>query len=147
MKKEEGKNLSAQIEAGIDRLSSSIERIERVSEGVVRELVLKKLRRDAKELFSDTSAYEEKIGSAMLLLLQKLDIKEEIVRFKSHISQMRKLLLCDEPVGRRLNFLLQELHREATTIAAKSSQQEIIDETISMRAVLEQLREQVQNVE
>jgi len=146
MKKEEGKNLSAQIEAGLDKLSSSIERIENMAEGG-KKLVLEKLRQDAKELFSDVSISEERMGSAMLVLLQKMDIKEEIVRFRSHISQMRKLLLCDEPVGRRLNFLLQELHREATTIASKSSQQEIIDETISMRTVIEQLREQAQNVE
>ena len=83
----------------------------------------------------------------VVILIQKLDISEELDRIKSHIKEMKKVICRTDPVGRRLDFILQELAREANTLGAKSNNTEISAATIEMKVLLEQIREQVQNIE
>ena len=82
-----------------------------------------------------------------VMLADRSDISEEIVRLKSHISQMRDQLHADDEVGKRLDFILQEMNREANTILSKSSDLAISDAAIVIKTEVEKLREQVQNVE
>ncbi len=90
---------------------------------------------------------EQRIAAEVVLFADKGDITEEIVRFRSHLAQCRTLLGGDEPVGRRLDFLCQELNREANTIASKSRDELLGRLAIDMKSHLEKVREQVQNVE
>ena len=88
-----------------------------------------------------------RVEQEVTILIQKLDISEELDRIESHVKEMKKVLFRKEPIGRRLDFILQELARETNTLGAKSNNVEISAATIEMKVLLEQLREQVQNIE
>ena len=77
----------------------------------------------------------------------KASIDEEIIRLRSHINQLRKTLTLDEPIGRKLDFIVQEMNREANTIASKSTDLEITNKVIDIKNIIEKIREQVQNIE
>ena len=83
----------------------------------------------------------------LALIAQKLDVDEELDRLDSHITEIRDVLKKDEPVGRRLDFLMQELNREANTLASKSSDADTTKAAVEMKVLVEQMREQIQNVE
>jgi len=82
-----------------------------------------------------------------VILLQKMDVMEEIDRLKTHLNEVQFTLNKDEPIGRRLDFLMQELHREANTLSAKSIDAELTQHAIDIKVLIEQMREQVQNIE
>jgi uncharacterized protein (TIGR00255 family) len=90
---------------------------------------------------------ETRLLTEAALFAQRTDPSEEIVRFKSHIAKMRDYLALSEPVGRRLDFLCQEMLREANTLASKSSDVEITQAVVEIKGELEKVREQVQNIE
>ena len=81
------------------------------------------------------------------ILAERSDITEEIVRAASHLAQFRSLMLAEEPAGRKLNFLMQELNREFNTIGSKTDTSAIAHMVVDVKAELEKIREQVQNVE
>jgi uncharacterized protein (TIGR00255 family) len=90
---------------------------------------------------------EERVAQELALLVTRSDIREEIERLRAHIEQASELLQHGEPIGRRLDFLCQELNREANTLCAKSADIELTRIGMSLKAVIEQFREQVQNIE
>src|SRR6185295_5979047 len=90
---------------------------------------------------------EVRLAQEAVMLADRSDISEEIVRLKSHISQMRDVVRSDEEVGKRLDFILQEMNREANTILSKSSDISISDAAIVIKTEVEKMREQGQNVE
>jgi uncharacterized protein (TIGR00255 family) len=90
---------------------------------------------------------ESRLAQEAAIIAQKADITEELARLGSHVSQFRGLLSSDEPVGRRLDFILQEMNREANTISSKADDLRIINMAISMKAAIEKIREQVQNIQ
>ena len=81
------------------------------------------------------------------LLLQKIDVDEELDRLDSHLAEIRDAMRRDDAVGRRLDFLMQELNREANTLASKSADSETTKAAVELKVLIEQMREQVQNVE
>ena len=81
------------------------------------------------------------------MLLQRLDVDEELDRLTGHIAEIRRVTGAGEPAGRRLDFLMQELNREANTLASKAASQEISDCALELKLLIEQMREQVQNIE
>jgi uncharacterized protein (TIGR00255 family) len=81
------------------------------------------------------------------LQLGKLDVDEELDRLEAHVAEVRRVLTLDEPVGRRLDFLMQELNREANTLGSKSVATETTGVSVELKVLIEQMREQVQNVE
>jgi uncharacterized protein (TIGR00255 family) len=83
----------------------------------------------------------------MLLLAQKLDVAEELDRLSTHVEEVRQILTQTQPVGRRLDFLVQELHREANTLGAKSNHLDTTKSAIELKVLIEQIREQTQNIE
>jgi uncharacterized protein (TIGR00255 family) len=89
----------------------------------------------------------ERIEQELVLLLQRLDVAEELDRLNGHIDEARRTLAADEPAGRRLDFLLQEFNREANTLSSKSQDLETTRVAVEMKVVIEQMREQVQNIE
>ncbi len=89
----------------------------------------------------------ERLEQELALLAQKMDVDEELDRLRSHIEEVRKALDGAEPAGRRLDFLMQELNREANTLSSKSQDAETTRSAVDMKVIIEQMREQVQNVE
>ena len=125
------------IESFHDLLSSKIDRIQKDS--------LNKLKAKIEQMKEtvDPSRLEQE----SVLLIQKLDVTEELDRINAHLKEITNVLKREEPIGRRLDFLLQELMRETNTLSSKSTSKEVISISIEIKVVLEQIREQVQNIE
>ena len=94
-----------------------------------------------------TKLQEADLAREVLIMADKADIREEIVRLRSHFSQFQKLLGDEESQGRKLDFLIQELFREANTIGSKAGDAEIAQRVVDIKTIIEQMRELVQNVE
>ncbi len=90
---------------------------------------------------------EGRLEQEMVLMAQKLDVDEEMDRLETHLSEVRQVLDRDEPVGRRLDFLMQELNREANTLGSKSADSETTKASVELKVLFEQMREQIQNIE
>jgi uncharacterized protein (TIGR00255 family) len=90
---------------------------------------------------------QERVGQEVLLLLQRLDVDEELDRLVGHVEEARRTLSATEPAGRRLDFLMQEFNREANTLSSKSQDLETTRAAVEMKVLIEQMREQVQNIE
>ena len=93
------------------------------------------------------SVDHERLEQELALLLQRLDVAEELERLTGHISEIRRVIAGYEPAGRRLDFLMQELNREANTLSSKSQDLETTRNAVDMKVLIEQMREQVQNAE
>ena len=104
-----------------------------------------RVRERIKELASGTDP--ERLEQEIALLLQRLDVDEELERLTGHIDEVRRVLTGNEPAGRRLDFLMQELNREANTLSSKSQDLETTRSAVDMKVLIEQMREQVQNLE
>jgi uncharacterized protein (TIGR00255 family) len=89
----------------------------------------------------------DRIEQEMVLLTQKLDVAEELDRLETHITEVSNVLQQDQPVGRRLDFLMQEMNREANTLGSKSADKAMTQYSIELKVLIEQMREQVQNIE
>lgn len=88
-----------------------------------------------------------RLEQEVVLIAQRLDVDEELQRLLSHVDEVEQALLQDEPMGRRLDFLMQELNREANTLASKSSDTETTQAAVTIKVLIDQMREQVQNIE
>jgi len=95
----------------------------------------------------DVDADPARLETELALIAQKLDVDEELDRLDSHVSEVRAALAGDEPVGRRLDFLMQELNREANTLGSKSADTDTTKAAVDLKVLIEQMREQIQNVE
>lgn len=95
----------------------------------------------------DIDAQPERFEQELALQLQKIDIAEELDRLDAHVAEFKRVLTLDEPVGRRMDFLMQELNREANTIASKSAAVSTSKAGVELKVVIEQMREQIQNIE
>lgn len=95
----------------------------------------------------DVVADPARLETELALIAQKMDIDEELDRLESHVSEIRQALASQQPVGRRLDFLMQELNREANTLASKSADAETTRAAVDLKVLIEQMREQVQNIE
>lgn len=100
-----------------------------------------------KELLADTNIDEQRILTEVTVFADRACIDEEITRLGSHINQLREIFCKDEPIGRKLDFLVQEMNREANTIASKSNDIRITQITIELKSEIEKIREQIQNIE
>jgi len=95
----------------------------------------------------DVEADPARLEMELALIAQKLDVDEELDRLDSHLAEIRDIVKRDEPVGRRLDFLMQELNREANTLGSKSNDTETTRASVELKVLIEQMREQIQNVE
>ena len=146
-RKTEGENLKKDILSKLDILSEQIGFIEERSPKIVAEYRAK-LEEKMKELLSDTQIEESRIAAEVILFADKICTDEEVVRLKSHISHMKDVLLSDEAgIGRKLDFIAQEMNREANTILSKANDIEVSDCAISLKTEIEKIREQIQNIE
>ena len=107
------------------------------------------MRKAVAELADDVQVDEERLAREIAFLAERWDINEELVRLRSHMAEFRSLIDGDgsEPAGKRLGFWVQEMHREANTIGSKANDAEIARQSVEIKAAIEKLREQVENVE
>ena len=147
MRKEEGIKLSNDIDMRCDLLKDYIEQIENYSYNVVNEYKEKLNNRIAEILDNPSLVDENRLAQEVAIYADKCSITEEIVRFKSHILQLKKTIHKDESIGRKIDFLIQEMNRETNTIGSKSSDLNITNLVVEIKSELEKIREQIQNVE
>ncbi len=144
MRTREGEKITAMIVQRCDNIESIVSSL-RVRVPKILAEIRRKLEARLEELKAQPD--QERLEQEMLYLAQKLDITEELDRLDAHLSEVRQVLESEEPVGRRLDFLMQELNREANTIGSKSSDAETTRSSVDLKVFIEQIREQVQNVE
>lgn len=142
----EGEKLIDDILSRADLIISYVEKIEERSPLTVKEYNNKLLAR-MRELLGDANVDEQRLLTEAAIFADKVAVAEETVRLRSHISQLRKMTESEEPIGRKMDFLVQEINREANTIGSKSNDIEIARLVIEIKAEVEKIREQVQNIE
>lgn len=146
MREEEGVRLAEDLRLRIEVVRASLARIrERLPERL-RETT-SSLRERLARLLGDREFPEERLAAEVALLADRLDCTEECVRFEIHLDQFLRYLTDQSAVGRRLNFLLQEMGREANTLGSKANDAGIAQEVVTIKEELEKIREQVQNIE
>ncbi|MBN1547816.1 MAG: YicC family protein [Syntrophaceae bacterium] len=146
MREKEGDILSRDLMSRLDTVRSRLEDINLRVPAVVNDY-RKRLMERVKELTEGIEIDEARLCQEVAIMAEKSDITEEIVRFKSHIDQMIELLAGSDPAGRKADFLIQEMNREANTTGSKSSDTTIARNVIEIKSELAKLREQVQNIE
>lgn len=148
MRETEGARMEVDLR---EQLSSLAEQIDRVRDCAPQRLLSERdrLREAIRELTDVDDIDEDRLAKEMAYLAEKWDINEEIVRFRSHLELFSETLdvPSDEPVGKRLGFVLQEMHREANTIGSKANHAEIAQAAVVMKEEIERLREQLENIE
>jgi uncharacterized protein (TIGR00255 family) len=145
MRVSEGNELESDIRKQLIALESSIELVKQYSPLVVQQY-RERLEKRMKEFLSG-SLDEHRIVTEVAVFADKADINEELTRLKSHIRQFEETLILSEPIGRKLDFLLQEMNREVNTIGSKANDSQIAKEVVEMKSLLEKVKEQIQNIE
>ena len=142
----EGATLEKDVLLRIGSLESSLQSVEEISRQNVTE-TMDRMKERVRGLLKETGLSEDRLNTEIILLSDKMDITEECVRLKSHHSLFRRILEEESAVGKKLNFLLQEMNREVNTISSKASNADISHLVVDMKEEIEKLREQVQNLE
>ena len=146
MRVKEGTQIMKDIQSRMKNISGDLDKIEKLSTRKIPD-ERERLRQRVAQLFESDEIDEHRIQLEFVLLADKLDISEECVRMKSHIKFFFETLKAKEPMGRKINFLLQEMNREVNTMGSKASDTEISHTVVGMKEELERVREQVQNIE
>lgn len=142
----EGANLKRDLLGKLDQMAADVTFIEERSPQIIAEY-RSKLEEKVKEFLEDSTIEENRIAAEVILYADKIAVDEEIVRLQSHISSMTDVLESDESIGRKLDFMAQEMNREANTILSKSSDVDLADHAIELKTNVEKVREQIQNIE
>ncbi|NIS61038.1 MAG: YicC family protein [Proteobacteria bacterium] len=146
MRESEGKNLVPDLEGRLGRIASHIEDVKDRSPSVL-EAYRKRLSDRLAEIGEGMEIDSLRFHQEVAYFADRCDITEEVVRIDSHLKQFGQMLESDEPVGRKMDFLLQEIHREVNTISAKANDVVISQKVVEIKAELEKMREQIQNIE
>ncbi len=144
MRDEEGKNITRDLKKRIDRVEKHVERVEKRSRSSVNSR-RKALEKRISELLTDYD--RQRLNIEILMQIDKLDIHEELVRLRSHLDHFNKTLKVRPPIGSKLVYLTQEMHREANTLSVKAMDRSISRYVVEIKEELERMREQLQNVE
>ena len=146
MRKVEGEKIAQDLLVRIQDIEEKVKKISSLSTGLIDEYVVK-LKTRIKELLQDQEIDEARLAQEVVIYADKCSIEEEVTRLNSHIYQFRELLNSNEAVGKKIDFMIQEMNRETNTIGSKANNLEITNEVINMKTQLENIREQVQNIE
>ena len=142
----EGEKIKSALIQILDKIAGNVGKIEACAEGLP-QMLQAKLKGQLRQLNSEIEFSEERVAQEVVLLVTRADIREEIDRLKAHIKSAFEMLDEKGAMGRRLDFLCQELNREANTTCSKSTTIEITNLGMELKALIEQFREQVQNIE
>ncbi|MBI5050936.1 MAG: YicC family protein [Nitrospirae bacterium] len=146
MRTEEGENLANDIAGRIRLLKDGVSRIEDKRSGFTAN-ARKALADRLREILGDAMIDESRLLQEVAILIDRSDITEEIVRLKSHLKYIEDVLKSGDAVGRKLDFIIQEIHREINTIGSKAASTEISPVIVELKSELEKIREQVQNLQ
>ena len=146
MREVEGEKLKEDILLKISKIENLVSDLNSLADNVPKNYKVK-LEERLKELSGSMEIDESRIATEICLFADKSTIDEEIIRLNSHIQQVRQTLKLREPVGRKLDFIIQEMNRETNTIGSKSCDMEMTNIVIDIKNILEKIREQVQNIE
>ncbi len=142
----EGEKLAADIASRLDTIESLTGKVEERSPETVKEY-REKLTARMQEVLQSTTIEESRILTEAAIYADRVAVDEETVRLRSHVSQLRAMLASDEPMGRKMDFLIQEVNRESNTVGSKCNDVEIARVVVELKAEVEKIREQVQNIE
>lgn len=143
----EGRHLAQAISQQIDQIERLVERVE-ASPNRTAEAIKARLGDQVRKLIgSDSGLNEERLYQEAVMIATRADVEEELIRLRAHIASVRELLASDETVGRKLDFIAQEFNREANTICSKSNALDITTAGLDMKTIVDQMKEQVQNIE
>jgi uncharacterized protein (TIGR00255 family) len=142
----EGQRLEKDLISKMDEMIVLVDKLEKRSPIIIEEY-RNRITAKIHELLEDTKIDESRIAQEVTMYADKVCIDEEMVRLKSHVAETRSVFDLDKEVGRKLDFLAQELNREANTILSKSTDVEIADIGITLKTLIEKVREQIQNIE
>lgn len=146
MRSIEGNKMAEDLVARIQEINKKVEEISSLSTGLIEEYVVK-LEGRIKEILKSQDVDESRLAQEVVIYADKCSIEEEVTRLKSHISQFEKLLKTEEAIGKKLDFIIQEMNRETNTIGSKANNLEITNGVIDIKTELENIREQIQNIE
>lgn len=147
MKNIEGQKISQDLLVRIEKIESKIEEISKKSTGLIEEYVVK-LEKRIKEILKTEEVDKTRLAQEVVIYADKCSIEEEITRLKSHIYQFKSLIAdSNETIGKKLDFIIQEMNRETNTIGSKANNLEITNGVIDIKTELEDIREQIQNIE
>ena len=146
MRQQEGEQLKNDLITRVSNIQASVAQILILTEGRSDE-VRRKLKERIRQLIEEENIDKERLELEVVLLADKMDITEETVRLEAHLKFFLEAIEQPEPAGRRLNFLTQEINRELNTIGSKANDSKIAHHVVRAKEMLEQIREQIQNVE
>ena len=146
MRKKEGVKLEKNILSKCDYIKSLLDKIEEKSPLIVKEYK-EKLTERLRELLGECQVDESRIAIEVALFADKSSIDEEVVRLNSHLVQLRETFHLNESVGRKLDFIVQEMNREVNTIGSKANNLEVTNTVLNIKNEIEKIREQIQNIE
>ena len=143
-RKREGEKIQTMI---LERCASSNQQVDVIRNRMpeIIDAVRERYLLRAQEL--NTELDNDRLEQEMLMLAQKMDVAEELDRLQTHIDEVKRVLKEDKPVGRRLDFLMQEMNREANTLGSKASHVDLTNASVELKVLIEQMREQIQNIE
>lgn len=142
----EGENLKKDLLGKLDHMEELVAFVEKRSPEIMKEY-RSKLESKVKELLGDTTIDESRIATEVIIYANKICVDEETVRLRSHIEHARKCLNEDGGIGRKMDFIAQEMNREANTTLSKANDIEISNAAIDLKTEIEKVREQIQNIE
>ena len=146
MRLREGEKLCADVLDKLDTISSLVETVERESPKTV-EAYRNRLREKIGEVLASAGVDENRILAEAAIYADRVAVDEETVRLRSHMSQLRTMLSGGSPIGRKIDFLIQEFNREANTIGSKCQNSDIAHVVVDLKSEIEKIREQIQNIE
>ena len=146
MRQGEGERISKDILEKIAQIESKKEEIFKLSTGLIDEYVVK-LETRIKEILKTEELDQSRLMQEVVIYADKCSVEEEITRLTSHIEQLRNLIKTNEPTGKKMDFIIQEMNRETNTIGSKANNLEITNRVVDIKTILEDIREQIQNIE
>ena len=146
MREQEGLKIKEDLISRINKIEEKVNKISECSTGLISDYVVK-LNERIKELLKTNVVDESRLALETVIYADKCSVEEEITRLKSHISQFRALIEEKSAIGKKIDFLIQEMNRETNTMGSKSASLEITNLVIDIKTILEDIREQVQNIE
>lgn len=146
MRKKEGQKISVAILEKIDKINSKILDISSLSIGLIDEYIVK-LEKRIKELLKTDDIDKSRLMQEVVIFADKCSVEEEVTRLKSHIEQLKELINSDGATGKKMDFLIQEMNREINTIGSKANNLDITNNVVEVKTIIEDIREQIQNIE
>lgn len=146
MRETEGNKISGDLLKRLNIINKKVEEIAKLSTGLIEEYVVK-LEERINEILKNQEIDKTRLAQEVVIYADKCSIEEEVTRLNSHISQFKNLLNSNEAIGKKLDFIIQEMNRETNTIGSKANNLEITNGVIDIKTEIENIREQVQNIE